>query len=74
MWPVTQALAASSTPASLRALLTASLERTKAIYATLTGINTSSDRASDSVRALVDAVRSKLERIESLVADAETDG
>jgi poly-gamma-glutamate synthesis protein (capsule biosynthesis protein) len=37
VWPVTQALAASSTPATLRARLTASLARTKAIYASLKG-------------------------------------
>jgi len=40
VWPVTQALAAPSTPASLRPLLRASLERTKAIYATLKGYAT----------------------------------
>jgi poly-gamma-glutamate capsule biosynthesis protein CapA/YwtB (metallophosphatase superfamily) len=37
VWPVTRALAAASTPASLRAQLTASLKRTKAIYAGLKG-------------------------------------
>jgi poly-gamma-glutamate synthesis protein (capsule biosynthesis protein) len=37
VWPVTQALKNPSTPASLRAQLTASLARTKAIYASLPG-------------------------------------
>ena len=37
VWPVTQSLADPSTPASLRAALTASLKRTKAIYATMRG-------------------------------------
>ena len=37
VWPVTKALADPSTPASLRARLTASLRRTKAIYASLRG-------------------------------------
>jgi poly-gamma-glutamate synthesis protein (capsule biosynthesis protein) len=37
VWPVTRALADRSTPASLRARLTASLARTKAIYAGLRG-------------------------------------
>jgi poly-gamma-glutamate capsule biosynthesis protein CapA/YwtB (metallophosphatase superfamily) len=37
VWPVTKALADSSTPAALRARLTASLARTKAIYASLKG-------------------------------------
>jgi poly-gamma-glutamate synthesis protein (capsule biosynthesis protein) len=37
VWPVTQALADPSTPAALRAQLTASLARTKAIYASLAG-------------------------------------
>jgi poly-gamma-glutamate synthesis protein (capsule biosynthesis protein) len=37
VWPVTRALAQASTPASLRADLTASLARTKAIYASLKG-------------------------------------
>jgi len=40
VWPVTQALAAPSTPGSLRALLRASMERTKAIYATFKGYAT----------------------------------
>lgn len=37
VWPVTQALADPATPASLRAALTASLKRTRAIYASVKG-------------------------------------
>jgi poly-gamma-glutamate capsule biosynthesis protein CapA/YwtB (metallophosphatase superfamily) len=37
VWPVTRALAGGSTPASLRPQLTASLARTKTIYASLEG-------------------------------------
>jgi poly-gamma-glutamate synthesis protein (capsule biosynthesis protein) len=37
VWPVTRAIADASTPAALRAQLTASLARTKAIYASLKG-------------------------------------
>jgi hypothetical protein len=50
------------------------LRQAQGIYSTLTGIKTSSDRASESVRALVDAVRSKLDRIESLVGEAGDTG
>ncbi|HYJ74552.1 MAG TPA: CapA family protein [Kineosporiaceae bacterium] len=37
VWPVTRALASPSTPSALRAQLTASLKRTKAIYAMIRG-------------------------------------
>ena len=47
------------------------LKQAQAIRSTLTGIKTSSDKARAGLDALVDAVRAKLERIESLVSEAE---
>ena len=45
------------------------LKQAQAIRSTLTGIKTSSDKARAGLDALVEAVREKLERIESLVAE-----
>ncbi len=44
------------------------LKHAQAIRSTLTGIQTSSDKAKTSLNTLVEALRLKLERIESLVA------
>jgi hypothetical protein len=47
------------------------LKQAQAIRSTLTGIKTSSDKARAGLDALVESVRAKLERIESLVGEAE---
>ena len=47
------------------------LKQAQAIRSTLTGIKTSSDKARAGLDALVESVRAKLERIESLVEEAE---
>jgi hypothetical protein len=47
------------------------LKQAQAIRSSLTGIKTSSDKARANLDALVEAVRAKLERIESLIADAD---
>jgi hypothetical protein len=47
------------------------LKQAQAIRSTLTGIKTSSDKARAGLDALVESVRAKLERIESLIAAAE---
>ena len=47
------------------------LKQAQAIRSTLTGIKTSSDRARDGLDAMVEALEEKLERIDSLVAEAE---
>jgi hypothetical protein len=45
------------------------LKQAQAIRSNLTGIKTSSDKARAGLDGLVEAVRAKLERIESLVSD-----
>jgi hypothetical protein len=50
------------------------LRQAQAIRSTLTGIKTSSDKARTSLDAMVDAVQAKLERIDSLIADADDAG
>jgi hypothetical protein len=47
------------------------LRQAQAIRSTLTGIKTSSDRARDGLDAMVEAVLAKLERIDSLIAEAD---
>jgi hypothetical protein len=47
------------------------LKQAQAIRSALTGIKTSSDRARDNLNAMVDAVMAKLERIDSLIAEAD---
>jgi Uncharacterized protein conserved in bacteria (DUF2130) len=47
------------------------LKQAQAIRSTLTGIKTSADKARGGLDAMVEDVRAKLERIESLVAEAE---
>jgi hypothetical protein len=47
------------------------LKQAQAIRSNLTGIKTSSDKARAGLDALVEAVRAKLERIESLIGEAE---
>jgi Uncharacterized protein conserved in bacteria (DUF2130) len=47
------------------------LKQAQAIRSSLTGIKTSSDKARASLDAMVEAVRAKLERIESLIAEAD---
>jgi hypothetical protein len=47
------------------------LKHAQAIRSTLTGIQTSSDKAKTSLNTLVEALRLKLEKIESLVADGD---
>jgi hypothetical protein len=47
------------------------LRQAQAIRSTLTGIKTSSDKAKAGLDALVESVRAKLERIESLVEEAD---
>jgi hypothetical protein len=47
------------------------LKQAQAIRSTLTGIKTSSDKARDGLNAMVIAVDEKLERIDSLVAEAD---
>jgi hypothetical protein len=49
------------------------LKQAQAIRSTLTGIKTSSDKARAGLDAMVEAVRARLERIESLIADADQD-
>ena len=49
------------------------LKQAQAIRSTLTGIKTSSDNARAGLDALVEAVRAKLERIDALVEEADTD-
>ena len=50
------------------------LRQAQAIRSTITGIKTSSDKARTSVDAMVDALQAKLERIDSLIADADDAG
>lgn len=50
------------------------LKQAQAIRSNLTGIKTSSDKARAGLDAMVEAVRAKLERIESLVGEAEPRG
>ena len=47
------------------------LKQAQAIRSSLTGIKTSSDKARANLDAMVEAVRAKLERIDSLIAEAE---
>jgi len=47
------------------------LKQAQAIRSSLTGIKTSSDKARANLDAMVEAVRAKLERIESLIAEAD---
>jgi Uncharacterized protein conserved in bacteria (DUF2130) len=47
------------------------LKQAQAIRSTLTGIKTSSDKARANLDAMVDAVEAKLERIDSLIAEAD---
>jgi hypothetical protein len=49
------------------------LKQAQAIRSALTGIKTQSDRARDGLNGMVAAVEAKLEQIDSLVAEAETD-
>jgi hypothetical protein len=49
------------------------LKQAQAIRSTLTGIKTSSDKARVNLDAMVHAVEAKLQRIESLIADADPD-
>ena len=60
--------AAAVRDAAAEALST--LKQTQAIRSALTGIKTSSDKARANLDAMVEAVRARLERIESLIADA----
>jgi uncharacterized protein DUF2130 len=50
------------------------LKQAQAIRSSLTGIKTSSDKARANLDAMVEAVRAKLERIDSLIAEAEDEG
>jgi hypothetical protein len=50
------------------------LKQAQAIRSTLTGIKTSSDKARAGLDAMVDAVEAKLERIDSLIAEADEAG
>lgn len=50
------------------------LKQAQKIRTALTGIKTSSDKARDGLDAMVDAVEEKLERIDSLVAEAADEG
>ncbi len=61
--------AAAVRDASAEAIST--LKQAQAIRSGLTGIKTSSDKARASLDAMVEAVRAKLERIESLIAEAD---
>jgi hypothetical protein len=47
------------------------LKHAQSVRSALTGIKTSSDRARANLDAMVEAVRAKLERVESLIADAD---
>jgi hypothetical protein len=49
------------------------LKQAQAIRATLTGIKTSSDKARATLDEMVEAVRARLERVESLIEVAEED-
>jgi hypothetical protein len=49
------------------------LKQAQAIRSTLTGIKTSSDKARVSLDEMVEAVRARLERIESLIEVADTE-
>ena len=49
------------------------LKQAQAIRSTLTGIKTSSDKARAGLDGLVESVRAKLERIDSLVEEADLD-
>jgi hypothetical protein len=49
------------------------LKQAQAIRSTLTGIKTSSDKARAGLDALVESVRARLERIDSLVEEADSD-
>ena len=49
------------------------LKQAQAIRATLTGIKTSSDKARATLDEMIEAVRGRLERIESLIEVADTD-
>jgi flagellar biosynthesis chaperone FliJ len=49
------------------------LKQAQAVRSTLTGIKTSSDKARAGLDGMVEAVRAKLERIESLIAVADPD-
>lgn len=49
------------------------LKQAQAIRSTLTGIKTSSDRARDGLNAMVESLQEKLERIDALVAEADTE-
>jgi len=47
------------------------LRQAQAIRSALTGIKTSSDKARANLDGMVEAVRAKLERIDSLIAEAD---
>jgi NAD(P)-dependent dehydrogenase (short-subunit alcohol dehydrogenase family) len=47
------------------------LKQAQAIRSSLTGIKTSSDKARAHLDSMVEAVRAKLERIDSLIAEAD---
>lgn len=49
------------------------LKQAQAIRSTLTGIKTSSDKARATLDEMVEAVRARLERVESLIEEAEPD-
>ena len=49
------------------------LKQAQAIRSAMTGIKTSSDKARDNLDSMVEAVQARLERVESLIADAESD-
>jgi hypothetical protein len=49
------------------------LKQAQAIRSTLTGIKTSSDKARAGLDVMVAAVEAKLERIDSLVAEADSE-
>jgi hypothetical protein len=49
------------------------LKQAQAIRSTLTGIKTSSDKARSGLDGMVESVRSRLERIETLIGEAEAD-
>jgi hypothetical protein len=47
------------------------LKQAQAIRSTLTGIKTSSDKARTNLDAMVEAVEARLQRIDSLIAEAD---
>ena len=49
------------------------LKQAQSIRSALTGIKTSSDKAKDGLNGMVESVQAKLERIDSLVAEADRD-